>query len=101
MEPDRRAVTKEHFYDALETIKIGEILELHHPESKGKPTNMGVLCYERKNGEIIRLYAGCWGMPSDSVVAWFYSCLEITENAGGMGRELDAHDSDNSNDING
>lgn len=82
MEAGRRAVTKDQFYDALETIIPGETIELHHPEADGKPTNMGVVRYERKDGKTIRLYAACWGIPSEGVVAWSYYCMSIiSENA--------------------
>jgi hypothetical protein len=77
MEAGRRAVIKDQFYDALETIIPGETIELHHPEADGKPTNMGVVRYERKDGKTIRLYAACWGIPSEGVVAWSYYCMSI------------------------
>lgn len=77
MEPGRRAVTSDQLSEALETITDGETIEVHHPEGKGKPTNMGVVEYQRRDGSKVRVHAGCWGRVNKDTVAWSYTSMGI------------------------
>lgn len=78
MEPGRRAVRVRDLAATIEKLELGETLEVHHPQDEGTPTNMGVVHHTRRDGRVVSLHAGCWGVVDDDTIAWCYTVMDIT-----------------------
>ena len=80
--PECKAVTWDGFAAALDAIKPGECVELHHPEGAKAPTRMGHCTHTQPDGRTINLWAGCWCRKDDGIIVWTYSAMSFNaENA--------------------
>lgn len=77
-----KAVMWKDFPEAVETLKPGETLELHHPEAKGQPTPMNHCTHTRADGKVLHMWAGLWAVK-DGTAVWTYCglSLDLPENA--------------------